>query len=117
MISMTHNTGDFFRYEGVDTINEWAYSTFGLQPIRVKGLKLHEELLEFLSAVDRGRREEMREELADMVIVLVQLIPSLFNDPRELGDRIDAKMQTNRNRKWEVQPNGTSKHRPTTDRD
>lgn len=88
------------------TIVEWARETFG-EPAKVAVLdKLEDEWEEMHIAY---ADEQKAKEAADVYVVLVQYVNLLGYD---LHDLVDAKMDINRKRKWDVRPGGVAQHIP-----
>ena len=100
------------------SITAWSNTTFGTQPLPAVGLKLHAEVVELMVALEKGDTLDIKFELADIQIVLSQLIERIhrFSEdsrPNECHWKyVTTKMHTNRSRVWEEQPDGTFQHRP-----
>lgn len=94
--------------ESLKNIGKWGTTTFGkVQPSR--GVeRMEEEVDELRDAVREGQGEHrIAQEMADVVIVLCHIADSMGVDLQRF---IDAKMVTNRERKWNVHEDGTGYH-------
>ena len=94
--------------ETQETIGRWADEAFGkAASLWVIVSRLHAEELELLKAVDHGAPEAIRDEAADVAIVLYRLAQVAGFD---LARAVNEKMAVNRQRKWMVFGDGTGQH-------
>jgi len=94
-------------------ITAWAIATFGDQPITATVKKLRHEVDELLALPWSDlamNSDEVRDELADVLFVLVQLAERTGVD---LHAATLNKFTRNRDRRWERQPDGTYQHVPS----
>lgn len=103
--------------EDEHTIRLWAEETFGLRPAAEVSVRMNVEVAELLSKLDNAPRhpadmsdehlEGIKEEAADVAIMLLQIAGKLNFSLRE---EVDRKMQVNRNRKWGRTDGGRFQH-------
>lgn len=93
--------------ETFDSINRWQRNTFADATLRGVEKHIHEEFKEFTEAWS----------VADSVVEAVDLIILLacYIDKATAGEgaqrHVDAKMAINRARKWDIQADGTGRHK------
>ena len=92
------------------TIEEWRAKTFGKPPSLARmTARANEEMAELLRAVTTPdpRRHDIMMEVADVVIVLMGVAEITGGD---LAEAVDAKMQINRRRRWNLTYRGRIRH-------
>lgn len=94
--------------ETQQTINEWQDKNF--PSATEEGIKEHfiEEVDEFLSACFHGPENNASEEAADVMILLYDWARKRNID---LHLEVDKKMAKNRAREWNIQLDGTGRHK------
>lgn len=90
--------------ETIDSVTDWADTTFGQATIRVQVERAKKEWGELLDALEAGNMGKVAIEAADVCICLYRVIGTLK------PSAIDDKMKINRARKWVVDSNGTAQH-------
>lgn len=94
--------------ETQQSIALWAEETFG--PVsNLKALvdRASLEVAELSEAVHLGNSAEIGQEAADIVILLYRLLEL---NGMDLQTEVDAKMATNRARRWVAKGDGTGRH-------
>jgi hypothetical protein len=98
------------------TITEWQFETFGQTTIMVAFERMQKEYWELRDCVhayctsgeaNKPSIAKVAAEMADVYITMCRLALELNVD---LHAEVDAKMDINRSRKWEVFPDGTGQH-------
>lgn len=89
------------------SITEWSSETFGPRSALSTAVRANKEMAELLSALENGEDEVACKEVADVVIVLMQVAHRLGID---LNYEIDKKMNINENRTWLKMPDGSFQH-------
>jgi len=91
---------------------EWQTNTFPCATMKAKMLKLREECIELIAAIEFGNYQQVVEEAADVFIVSV----NIANDRREFEDNVTMtrviadKLAVNKARTWgPEQPDGNRK--------
>ena len=87
-------------------IEQWRLETFGVARKSVLAARMNEEVAELLLAIAQLDSDAYKE-IADVYIVLVCLAEQYGVDLQQL---VDAKMNVNRSRKWDVQSGGVGQH-------
>ena len=105
---MVEGSGDTVK-ETQESICKWADETFGAPEMKALWSKLEEEFDEMRSEFRQGDFDACAKECADVYVLLVQWAGYLGYD---LHDLVDAKMEVNRKRKWDVRPGGVAQHVP-----
>lgn len=94
--------------ETSQTIREWGDTTFGAPTdLTVLVQRARVEMDELEQALREGDHAEAGREAADVVILLHRLAAIIGQD---LNEQVDAKMITNRARKWKSKGDGTGGH-------
>ncbi len=94
--------------ETSETIREWGDATFGaVRDLTALVARARGEMDELEAALRANDHAEAGREAADVVILLHRLVSLLGMD---LNEQVDAKMQTNRARKWKAAGDGTGGH-------
>lgn len=95
--------------ETAKSISDWIIATFGASGTNERvAIRANEEMAELLRAVaDVSSHEKVREECADVVIVLCRLCERFGGD---LFTEIDKKMAVNRQREWKLDGSGCGYH-------
>lgn len=94
-------------------IYEWAIATFGVSTPKAIATRMNKEMAELLTALENGQMEVAHKELADLRVFMGQLITILgpyCGDRRPLHELVDAKMDINQKREWEVAADGSHQH-------
>lgn len=89
--------------EGIEKeVLEWQKNTFPNATMRAKMIKLREECIELIAAIEFGNYQQVLEESADVFIVAV----NIANDRREFEDNVTMtrvitdKLAINKSRTW-----------------
>lgn len=90
------------------TINKWQDDKFPDATLAGVTRHLSEEFQEFLSINAHNDPKSAQQEAADIVILLYAWADKVNCD---LHAEIDRKMQINRRREWNIQEDGTGRHR------
>jgi NTP pyrophosphatase (non-canonical NTP hydrolase) len=89
-------------------ITKWAMTTFGPpDSIEVIVDRAGDEFDEMVIEIDSENYDKVPGELADIMIMLMQVAEHLGVD---LLEEVDKKMDINSTRTWSVKGNGTGKH-------
>jgi hypothetical protein len=98
--------------ETAKSISDWIVEAFGTTGTNERvAIRANEEMAELLRAVVDGTpAAKVREECADVVIVLARVCARFGGD---LFAEIDRKMEINRSRKWALDGSGCGYHVPT----
>ena len=103
-----------------NTLRSWFNKTFGRErdPFAII-LKLQEEMNELNMSVQEyeqwatyENRLKVQSEMADIMILLINLSTNYGMCYDAFADTIIAKHNINKNRTWEKQEDGTFKHKP-----
>lgn len=86
------------------SISTWAKETFG-EPTSLE--LVVDRFLEEVEELQTGAPEDLPDECADCMIVLLQVAATAGFD---LQEAIDAKMKINRARKWNTKGDGVGQH-------
>lgn len=95
--------------ETQQSITEWADTSFGVADREATYQRMMKEIREMLHAHAEERWHGVAKELPDVYITLVRLATRLGID---LHAEVDAKMQINRARRWELDGMGGAQHVP-----
>lgn len=90
-----------------ERIAQWSRDTFGEVSVLNVAIRMNREMGELITAVNYAKRQEAEGEIADLGIFLYQLA---HQHGVNLQDLIDAKMEINLGRKWELTPAGDHQH-------
>ncbi len=90
--------------ETVQSVTEWADTTFGPATLERQVMRALEEIGELQQALRAGDVQKIAIEAADACICLYRVIGTI--NPKA----IDEKMAINRARKWNVGPDGCAYH-------
>ena len=94
--------------ETSSTIREWGDATFGeVGNLSALVARARGELDELELAIKADDRAEIGREAADVAILLHRLVALTG---RDLAEEVDAKMATNRARRWYAAGDGTGGH-------
>lgn len=92
--------------ETVESVTEWANSTFGPATVERQLERAEEEWAEVYAAKERGKSDrDIAIEVADTIICLYRVLSQLG-----FPSAIDYKMAVNRSRQWNVGPDGCAYH-------
>jgi NTP pyrophosphatase (non-canonical NTP hydrolase) len=89
------------------SITGWSTQTFGNRTALATAVRANKEMAELLSALENGEDEVARKEVADVVIVLMQVAQRLNID---LDAEIQRKMEINEKRNWRKMEDGSFQH-------
>ena len=96
-------------HETQQTINEWQRENFPNSTLAGVVRHLREEVGEFFEALQYATNDyAVVSEAADIVILLYAWADKVQID---LHKAIDSKMAINRARNWNIQPDGTGRHK------
>lgn len=103
------HTSDMRVIESTESIAQWAQDTFGeAKSIARVAVRANEEMAELLRAVTSSQRPKViREEAADVVIVLARLV---YLNNGDLWEEVEHKMAINRSRTWKMDGSGHGYH-------
>jgi NTP pyrophosphatase (non-canonical NTP hydrolase) len=90
-----------------ETITEWSTKTFGERSPLSTAVRANKEMAELLSALENGELEVACKEVADIVIILMQVAERLGMD---LNYVVQLKMNINEKRQWEKKEDGSYGH-------
>lgn len=89
------------------TITEWSTKMFGERSHLSTAVRANKEMAELLSALENGELEVACKEVADVVIILMQVAERLGID---LNYAVQYKMDVNEKRQWEKKEDGSYGH-------
>lgn len=90
-----------------ERITEWSTKTFGERSPLSTAVRANKEMAELLSALENGEIETASNEVADVVIILMQVAERLGMD---LNSEVQWKMDVNEERQWEKKKDGSYGH-------
>lgn len=89
---------------------DWSDKTFGGSPL-IAGRKLMHESQELLHAVELENKQQVKKELADVFMIVLDVAGKFGINVRELMSEATDKFNVNKSRTWIQQQDGTFQHK------